>query len=215
MASRNPQPFYYDISNDRSRASSDSGEGPFICRKIFVRGWTEFGDDDSKGELAEVLKGVGQSLVARLPSELSSYLEVPDQRFWDPRYRNRQLTINLHMSAPENAGFKIMSYLNDSFKSNPVLVLNKPIYITRDMELWQKQRNGALVRSKKAILPYLLPGISVVQDWPGGQLWLKKGDGSEVIVGFWKRDDGWTWRDESVKSWLPEADLGRLAESMA
>jgi hypothetical protein len=182
---------------------------------LFVRGWTEYGDDDSKGELAEILKGVGHALVGRLPPELAAYLETPDKRFWAPRYRNRQLTINISDAAPSNAGFKLMSFLNETFKQNPILVLQKPIYVTRDMELWQKQRNGALVRSKKAIVPYLVPDVAVVQDWPGGQLWLKKPSGSEAIIGTWKRDDGWTWHVEILKSWLPEADLGKLAELMA
>jgi hypothetical protein len=76
------------------------------------------------------------------------------------------------------------------------------------MRKWQKQRNGALTRAKKLLDPYLPDtGLSLVQDWPGGQIYLKHDDGSEAIVGTWKRVEGFSWRQDALKRVLPNADM--------
>jgi hypothetical protein len=209
-------PARFNISAQRSPNSSvggQEGEGRFVCKKLFVRGWCEYDDDDSKGELGGILKTVGEGLVRRLEQHMQHWLEVPERRFWAPRHRNKQLTINIHERAPHDAGFQMMSAINRSPREHPVKVLGKEVYITRDMELWQKKRNGFLVRSKKLITPFLDGETAVIQDWSGGQLWLRRG-GVERIVGTWTAADGFTWIPDAISAFCPEADLAALAEKM-
>jgi hypothetical protein len=155
------------------------------------------------------------SLLNRLPPNLATFLAPGDRRLWVPKYRNRQVTVNLHETVPENAGYLVMTHLNNSLRQNPVLILNRPVFVSRDMRKWQKQRNGALTRAKKLLDPYLPDtGLSLVQDWPGGQIYLKHDDGTEALVGIWKRAEGFSWRQDALKRVLPNADIAKLVEGM-
>jgi hypothetical protein len=209
-------------SNEKATAALDTGRSfqtpsssKFVARKIFARGWCNYGCESTEGMKTADLLVAGESLYQMLPSEMQSWMEPQGKRYHAPHYRNRQLQINLNDTGPDDAGWQICRIINDRLKNEGTTLNNKSFYLTPDMELWKRQRNGCLNRANDAILRELAPLASseLIKDWAGGKLYFSRG-GVDCLLGSWNSKNGWTWTSTSILELWPQADLQHLATVM-
>jgi len=187
-------PAAFDFGKQKPSTSSR-----FVDRKVFARGWCTFGCKATEGMKTAELIAAGKSLINMLTSEMQSWVETPDKRFHAPHFRNRQLQINLNEVRPDDAGWQICKVVNDRLKSNGTNLNNKSFYLTPDMELWKRQRNGCLNRASEVILRDLPPlgNSELIKAWPGGKLYFSCG-GNDCLLGAWNSKNGWAWTGPSI-----------------
>jgi len=198
-----------------SGRQNQSASSKFVARKLFARGWCTFGCEATEGMKTADLIAAGTSLINMLTSEMQSWVETADKRFHAPHFRNRHLQINLNEVGPDDAGWQICRVINDRLKSEGTTMNNKTFYLTPDMELWRRQRNGCLNRANDVILRELSPlgNSELIKDWAGGKLYFSHG-GNDCLLGSWNSKNGWSWTAASIQQLWPQADLQQLATAM-
>jgi len=152
VAAKVQAPAPFDIGRQNQSASSK-----FVARKLFARGWCTFGSEATEGMKTADLIEAGTSLINMLTSEMQSWLQPVEQRFHAPHFRNWQLQINLNEVGPDDAGWQICKVINDRLRSEGTTMNNKSFYLTPDMELWKRQRNGCINRANDVVLRELPP----------------------------------------------------------
>jgi hypothetical protein len=194
---------------------AQTSSAKFVARKIFARGWCTFGCEATEGMKTAELVAAGTSLMNMLTSEMQSWVMDVDKRFHAPHFRNRQLQINLNETGPDDAGWQICRVINDQLRCDGTTLNNKTFYLTPDMELWKRQRNGCLNRANEVILRDLPPlsNSELIKDWAGGKLYFSRG-GNDCLLGSWNQRTGWLWTTESLLRLWPQANLQDLATAM-
>jgi len=146
---------------------AQSSSSKFVARKMFARGWCTFGCEATEGVKSAELIAAGSALIDMLTSEMQSWVMEPAKRFHAPHFRNRQLQINLNEVGPEDAGWQICRVINDRLKNEGSTLNGKSFYLTPDMELWKRQRNGCINRANEVILRDLPPlsNSELIKDW--------------------------------------------------
>jgi hypothetical protein len=197
------------------QAQTATASSKFVARKIFARGWCTFGCEATEGMKTADLVAAGTSLMSILSSEMQSWVMDVDNRFHAPHFRNRQLQINLNEAGPEDAGWQICRVMNDHLRNEGTTINNKTFYLTPDMELWKRQRNGCLNRASEVILRDLPPldNSELIKDWAGGKLYFSRG-GNDCLLGSWNQKTGWLWTTDTIHHLWPQANQQDLATAM-
>jgi hypothetical protein len=202
-----------------ARQTAGQEEDLFIARKVFVRGFAEY--DDKRPDIGikfEEARVVLDSLKSRLNDTYKTWICQPPEDLYCPRYKNRQLIVNLRDNAPMDAAALIARQFSDAAKGldgrDPIRWQNREIYATRDRRLSEKQRNSALFRAK-TLLQKQVPDETVLRvDWPAGLLFAEAA-GGEALVGAWCAGDGWMWKEDRLDRFVSKDGVRDLVEAMA
>ena len=189
----------------------------FIPRKIFLKGWCEFGKDSEQGlSSANALK-LGVKITSMLDAGLLCHLHADmPRRFSAPFLKNRQLTIFLRDDCPDTAAWDVTSALNTLISDNGYNVSGRKVYATPDRELWKKQRNGQLAKANGVLQQEMaLPRQATTYlDFPSGSLYVTMPTGEDIKIGTWDKNRGCCWLAK-LKSIWPAADLQLLDLAMS
>ena len=183
----------------------------FVARKVFIKGFCEFGKDATDGISTEEAGLVGAAMVNLLPSSLKATVE----RILAPYFKNRQITLILREdSAPETA-WEMVQNLNEVIKSGGHNVGGRPIYAVADAEKWKKDRNAALAKAHRTLVDEytLQKGDRCHLDWAGGVLYHVRGNDSSTM-GSWHRSKGWVWQHDQLKKVWSGVDVAALDLAM-
>jgi hypothetical protein len=197
-------------------AATTGAMGRFVARKLFLRGFCQFGEEQTLGLKSFDLKHVGLGLVAKLEDDMKPWLEQGDRMFHAPHFKNRQLQVNIAEHAPSDAAWLICKFLNGIIRETGLTVAAKPIYLTPDMEAWKRRRNGAVHRSQETIMKCLTVNSSIgfTKDWASGSLYATM-SGEDLFLGAWSQQkDAWAWSTCNLKKWWPDAAIGELNIAM-
>jgi hypothetical protein len=193
-------------------------EDLFVARKIFVRGFVEY--DDKRPDIGikfEEARVVLDTLKSRLNDTYKSWICPPPEDLYCPRYRNRQLIVNLRDNAPMDAAAIIARQWSDAAKGrddkDPIRWQGREIYATRDRRLCEKQRNSALFRAK-TLLEKRAPENTIFRmDWPAGLLFVEAAGSPEALLGSYG-DDGWHWKEDRLQRLVSKEAAADLVEAM-
>jgi hypothetical protein len=200
-----------------ARQAPGQEEDLFIARKVLVRGFVEY--DDKRPDIgikSEEARVVLDTLKSRLNDTYKTWICQPPEDLYCPRYRNRQLVVNLRENAPMDAAALIARQWSDAAKGHdgkdPIRWQGREIYATRDRRLCEKQRNSALFRAK-TLLQKRAPEDTILRvDWPAGLLFAET-SGTEALVGSYG-EDGWLWKEDRLERLVSKEAAADLVEAM-
>jgi hypothetical protein len=166
--------------------------GPFVPTKVFLRGWSTYGQPET---------GISEERVLSIMDALLS--SVPEgQRGWvarcqAPYFRNWQGTFSLHPFVTSDQAFQLCKSFNTHLEGEAVLVNGKKLFTVVEAPAWKRLRNAALMRAQEAFLR-VRPGWAhrLKVDFAGGELWCTE---PVVSIGSWSRSSqAWAWKDTSL-----------------
>jgi hypothetical protein len=198
----------------RAPRASDFDDPPFLSRKVFLKGWCTYEQESTLVMKFDDLRNLWNGVEPQLSEHARGWLEKAEKRLWAPRYKNRQLTVNISQDAPIDAAFRLQNEINVILKQDNITRNAKPVFASRDQEPWKKARNGALFKASGLLEDKVAAGERIHKDWDGGTLYLVQPSG-DVVLGFYKRDEGWAWFADNLRNRWPDEDLAALEASMA
>ena len=168
----------------------------FVARKVFIKGFCEFGKDSTDGISTEEAGLVGAAMVGLLAPPLRTAVE----KILAPFFKNRQITLILKEDSPPETAWEMVQNLNEAIKSGGHNVGGRPIYAVADAEKWKKDRNAALAKAHRTLVDeYTLQmGDRCHLDWAGGVLYHVRGSDSSAL-GCWHRSKGWIWHHDQLR----------------
>jgi hypothetical protein len=201
----------------RPFASSAASYGVrFVPRKLFIKGFCNFGCEADEGISETVAKAVANSLLSHLKTEYRMFLADENGGISATRLRNSQITLLLRDDVHDDAAFLILKDLKLLLAGTHMHINKKPIFLHLDSEPWKKRRRAGLATASQFVADEFSnggPGVDIIKDWTSGTLWANRQDVAYKL-GHWDRNRGWMWHEKAVKLLIPDADLCALELSM-
>jgi hypothetical protein len=184
--------------------------GRFVPTKIYLRGWSKYGDPQS-GISEDRVVTVMEALLSSLPAALRDRV----LRCQAPYFRNWQGTFLLRETVSPDMAFELNKSMNEKLVEDQVLINGRKLYCVVEAPAWKRFRNGAIMRAKDKVL-LLREGWEhkLKCDFAAGELWCTE---PVLSLGQWRRnEEQWKWNIENLtRLQLSVADLERAAEVQA
>ena len=189
-------------------------QNKFIPRRIFLKGWSGFGEEMERGLSEKQCKELTARLIFFVPIDIRSMIKE-DKGVWAESFKNRSITIELKQDCASDGAFVLTRAINDCIKEQGFAINGRNIWAQCDAEEWKKTRNGKMGKGKAVLIQELQIGadIEIKMDWASGCLYLI-GLGKESQAGRWDRQRGWIWCDKGLKLFFPDADVSSLDLAM-
>jgi hypothetical protein len=184
--------------------------GRFVPTKIYLRGWSKFGDPQS---------GISEDRVVTVMEALLSSLPAAQRdrvlRCQAPYFRNWQGTLLLRETVSPDMAYELNKSMNEKLVEDQVLINGRKLYCVVEAPAWKRFRNGAIMRAKDKVL-LLRTGWEhkLKCDFAAGELWCLE---PVLSLGQWRRnEEQWKWNTENLaRLQLSVGDLERAAVEQA
>ena len=200
-------PFFSPGSIPSSHFRADAPSARFKPSKIYIRGWSVFGDMDKNvnGLPEEVLVPILEELIASIPAPLREHV----LRAEAPFHRNWQGVIRFRDGTDSEAVWSVHRHL----KTLPAMIINgKKLYPVVEQPAWERSQASLLKRAER-IVASKRSEVSVKIDYSAAKLWSTAPE--DLFLGGISRPTGqWKWSGDALKLMnATVADLDKLMMS--
>jgi hypothetical protein len=201
-----PRPF------DQSATSLGSFGEKFVPRRLFIKGFCNYGCEEIEGISESLARSLASTLLSHLKLEFRGFLSDVHGGISAPRLRNSQITLFVRSDVQDDAAWLILKDLKSVLAKSPLLINGNPIFLQLDSEPWKKRRRAGLAKASLVFEEFLADtsGVDIIKDWPSGTLWANKLD-VVLKLGHWDRNRGWMWHEKSVMKLIPEVEVSALS----
>ncbi|CAE8629740.1 unnamed protein product [Polarella glacialis] len=177
----------------------------FVPSFVELKGWSVFGEDNTKLPYAEAVE-LAEEVLSRL---------LPEARSLVSRHRVRNhLNYKVDFLVPGGLDdcLRVRAAIKDALAENPSAKHNRDIYATIQRSPGQAKKVAHVAVAKAALLARVPQGgASFEADWLLGSL---HAGPSEDLLGCF-RDDAWVWQEAALLRHYPHIDLLSLKTATA